>query len=96
MSTIEILKKAGKNQTIDMCMTAVKEDGIALKYVKKQTPEICMAAVKQNGLALQYVKDKTPEICREAIANNPEAEKYDETGNQYLRMTGIMKMLKPF
>ena len=43
-----------KNQTEDMCLTAVKQNGLALQYVKNQTDKICLEAVKQNGLALQF------------------------------------------
>ena len=41
----------------DECLKAVKQDGIALKYVKAQTKDICLEAVKRNVMALKYVKD---------------------------------------
>jgi hypothetical protein len=44
-----------KDQTPEICLEAVKQDGHALQYVKDQTPEICLEAVKQDGHALQYV-----------------------------------------
>ncbi len=44
------------DQTHELCMAAVQQDGWALQYVKEQTPELCMAAVKQNGYALEYVR----------------------------------------
>jgi len=44
------------NQTQELCIEALKQDGMTLKYVKNQTPEICMAAVKQDGYALKYIK----------------------------------------
>ncbi|MFW6015494.1 MAG: DUF4116 domain-containing protein [bacterium] len=56
-----------KEQTPELCMIAVKQDGRALKYVKSQTPEICMEAVKQDGRLLEYVKSQTPEICMAAV-----------------------------
>ena len=31
-----------KEQTSEICMEAVKNNGYALQYVKEQTPEICM------------------------------------------------------
>ena len=65
-----------EHQTPEICLAAVKQNGLALGYVEEQTPEICMAAVKQNGLALEHVKDQTPEICMAAVKENPEAEKY--------------------
>ena len=36
-------------------MTAVKKDGLALRWIKEQNPEICLEAVKQNHKALVYV-----------------------------------------
>ena len=57
-------------------LEAVKQDGLALRYVKEQTPEICLEAVKQNGYALQYVKEQTEEICLEAIKRYVYALRY--------------------
>ena len=45
-----------KNQTDEICLEAVKQNGFALQFVKNQTDKICMEAVKQDGYALQYVK----------------------------------------
>ena len=55
------------NQTKEICLCAVKQEGYAIMYVKEQTEEICLAAVRQNGLALKYVKEQTEFICSEAI-----------------------------
>ena len=49
------------------CLEAVKENGLALKFVNTQTPEICLEAVKQYGCALAYVSHQTPEMCLEAV-----------------------------
>lgn len=35
-----------KNQTPEICLEAVKQDGLVLKYVKDRTIEICMKAIK--------------------------------------------------
>ena len=56
-----------EDQTPEICLEAVKENGFALQFVKEQTPEICIEAVKQNGTLLQYVRKQTPEICLEAV-----------------------------
>ncbi|MGN1038120.1 MAG: DUF4116 domain-containing protein, partial [Mailhella sp.] len=39
-------------QTPELCMAAVQQDGMALKFVRQQTLELCLAAVQQNGMAL--------------------------------------------
>ena len=51
--TKEILLDA--SQTPELCLNAVKQNGLALKNVNVQTPELCLEAVKQNGLALEFV-----------------------------------------
>ena len=38
-----------KRMNIDL--EAVKQDGLALRYVKNQTEEICLAAVKKKWLS---------------------------------------------
>ena len=65
-----------KNQTSEICLAAVKQDGTALQYVKEQTPEICLEAVKQNGFALKYVKKQTAEICLAAVKQESAVLKY--------------------
>ena len=53
-----MLYNLSKNQTPDICLAAVKQDGYALQYVKEQTPDICLAAVKQNGWLYNLSKSK--------------------------------------
>ncbi len=57
-------------QTDELCMQAVKQNGYALEFVKNQTDELCMQAVKQNGCSLKYVKNQTDELCIEAVKQN--------------------------
>lgn len=44
------------------CLEAVRQNGIALRYVRDQTEEICLEAVKRDGYALRYVRDKNTYI----------------------------------
>src|SRR3989338_9805218 len=62
-----------KEQTDEICMVAVQQDGLVLQYVNVQTDEICMAAVQQNGWALAYVTNQTDEICMAAVQQNGQA-----------------------
>jgi len=55
---------------LEFCLNAVRQNGLALKFVKEQTPKICLEACKENGNALEYVKEQTPEICLEAVKEN--------------------------
>ena len=63
-------------QTEALCLAAVKQNGMALRYVRDQTEEICMEAVKENGYALVYVGDQTEEMCMEAVKQNGVALQY--------------------
>jgi hypothetical protein len=46
-------------QTLEICLEAVKNNGFALIFVKKQTPKICLEAFKQDCNALQYINDES-------------------------------------
>ena len=50
------------NQTEEICLEAVRNDGLALQYVNHQTKEICLAAVRNNPNALKYVMIDVPGI----------------------------------
>lgn len=58
------------NQTEEMCLNAVKKNGMALQYVKTQNHQICEAAVSENANALQYVKTQTNDLCLLAVKQN--------------------------
>ena len=50
------LLKFVKEQTLEICLAAVKTNGSSLKYVKHifRTPEICAEAVNENPKAKKY------------------------------------------
>ncbi|EGT3944120.1 TPA: hypothetical protein KOR49_003822 [Clostridioides difficile] len=48
----------------EICMVAVKENGLNLKCVENKTPEICFEAIKQNKDADMYRRENK-------IPNNP-------------------------
>jgi hypothetical protein len=47
----------------ELALTAVRQNGLALKYAVNKTPELCIEAVRQNGEALCYV----PMALREQV-----------------------------
>lgn len=67
-----LIKKVPEDQQEEnLCIVAVLQNGMALRYVINQTLDICLAAVAQNGAAFQYVKEefRTPEIYRIALSS---------------------------
>jgi hypothetical protein len=60
-----------KNQTPDICLYALKRDGLVLEFVTiEQTIDMCLVAVVNNPFALEFVKNKTTEICLTAVCIN--------------------------
>lgn len=69
------------NQTEEICLKCVSQNGISLKDSKYQTNEICLAAVMNDGLALQFVKNQTKDICFAAVKQNLDAILYVKDEN---------------
>jgi hypothetical protein len=69
-----------QNQTLELALLAVKDDGYALKYVKDEfkTYEVCLIAVKNDGIALQFVPEnlRSDEICLAAVTRDGKALEY--------------------
>ncbi|CCL32353.1 hypothetical protein BN174_4070001 [Clostridioides difficile E15] len=75
-------------QTPQICIEAVKQNGLSLQYVKEQLDEICIEAVKNYGNALKLVKEQTGEICMNAVKNDGLVLKYvkwDELKGKFLK-----------
>ena len=47
-----------ENQTTEICLAAVNQNGWALTFVKKQTLEICMVAVLRGPIYLNLLNIK--------------------------------------
>lgn len=81
-------------QTTNMCMVAVKQNGLELEFVEQQLPKVCLAAVRQNGLALEFVEYQTEFLCLEAVKQNGLAlefveEQTDEICMEAVRQNGL-------
>jgi hypothetical protein len=64
------------DQTEEICLAAVKQNGFAIKYSQCNTEDIYIAAVKQNGLALKFCDYQSPNVCLAAVKQNGLALKY--------------------
>jgi predicted aconitase len=62
-----------QEQTREICLAAVSNNGMALAYVHEQTPEICLAAIQKCGRALRYVREQTYEIIEAAVKQDKNA-----------------------
>ena len=67
-----------KEQSYELCLTAVRQDGYALKYVQNEfkTYDLCLAAVQQDGMALEFVLVQNKEICLAAVRRDTQALKF--------------------
>ena len=72
-----------------LCLRAVKEKGIRLRYIEDQWEDLCLEAIQSSYLALQYVKHQTPEICLAAVKKSSEALKYVHEQSEEICLTAI-------
>jgi hypothetical protein len=94
---LELVKIDGLNletvpehdMTEEICLEAVKQNGLALQYSIIDYDEICMAAIKQNGMALQFCGYQSLKYCLTAVKQNGLAlqfvkqQQYDECDDEY-------------
>lgn len=61
-----------KNQTLQICIEAVKQNGLALQFAahKFRTTEVCHIAVEQNEMALKHAPNQTNDMCMSAVQRN--------------------------
>ncbi len=78
-----------EKQTTNMCMEAVKQNGLQLEFVEQQLPKICLAAVQQNGLALEFVEYQTEFLCLEAVKQNGLALEFVEEQTDEICMEAV-------
>ena len=82
-----------RDKTRDLCLAAVKQNGVALLYVPKGLREdydICLAAVKQNGSVLPLVPDKfKQELAMTAVEKDGLALQYVQHQTHDLCMAAI-------
>lgn len=72
-NVIKYLEEDEQDEFPDLCLMALREDGLLLKFIKNHTREMDLTAVKSNGLALKFVKEQDEEICIAAIKQNKKA-----------------------
>jgi hypothetical protein len=96
----EILEPLNCKVTTEILEIAVKQNGLALKYIHhdKQTDKIIEEAVSQNGLALEYVDyDKqTDKIIKIAVTNNGCALEYVQNDKITIEVLEIAIKNNPF
>lgn len=84
MDIIKELKRDGmllkkipkKEQTIELCKAAIRQNPLALQFVSRKCldSKMCLAAVKKNGQAFRYVPGQlvTKRMCELAVEAVPE------------------------
>lgn len=84
MDIIKELKRDGmllkkipkKEQTIELCKAAIRQNPLALQFVSRKCldSKMCLAAVKKNGQAFRYVPGQfvTKRMCELAVEAAPE------------------------
>jgi len=90
-------KQEGSNKTQndslegEDALTAVKEDGRAIRFVKNPTPEIALAAIKEWGPALEYIKNPTHEMALAAVKEWGPALKFVKNQTPEIALAAVKK-----
>ena len=85
--------KIVREQTEDICLYAVTQDGKWLRDVKKQTKKICIAAVQQSLIAFKYVDEPSEEILIEALKQNNNLSEHMAEQDVRLYLNTAMEIL---
>lgn len=56
------------NQTRKVCLAAVRQNGLNLRFIRVQTEEICLEAINENPEALMYVSYQTEKLIKNAVS----------------------------
>lgn len=64
------------NQNEELCLIAVKQNGLLLEFVKNKSFTICYHAIKNNSFSIKYTNYSNKKLRNLAIKNNPESIKY--------------------
>ena len=64
------------DQTPELCMAAVKQNGRAIQFVFDKTFDLWSEAWTQNGRTLEYMDDQTQCVCLLAVRQNGLAMKF--------------------
>ena len=86
-----IIEFVKTDEFLEICLEAVRNNGLALRYVMEQTEAICLEAVRNNGWALRYVKEQNEAICMAAVRNNGGALMYVKEQNEAICLEAVRK-----
>ena len=73
----------------DKWMTAVKHEGLAIRYVQNPSDALQMIAVKQNGKAIRFIKNPSEEAQIAAVKQDGWAIQYINNPSEAMQMTAV-------
>ena len=76
-------------QSKDIKLAAVKQDGYAIQHIKDSSDEMKLAAVKQSGFAIQFIKNPSEEMKFAAVKQDGFAIKYIENPSVDVKLAAV-------
>ncbi len=81
-----------KDRTPEICLAAVKQNPLALKYIKhNQTLEICTIAVKKDPSLFRFAKVQSEELCIFAVTEGYDMLKYVKEQTPEICLAAVKK-----
>lgn len=77
------------DQSNEIKLAAVKQNGLSLKYIKNQNDTICLHAIKQNPFALRFVLNQNEKLCKEALSQSGLALEFVKNKTEELCLLAI-------
>lgn len=60
-----------ETQTKNMCLLAIREYALMIRYVKKQRADLVFTALSKDPFTLKFIRNQTPKMCAIAVYRNP-------------------------
>ena len=75
----------------DKWMTAVKHEGLAIRYVQNPSDALQMIAVKQNGKAIRFIKNPSEEAQIAAVKQDGRTIEYIKNPSEAVKMAAVQE-----
>ncbi len=70
---------------------AVKQNGLAIRFIKDPNEELKLLSVKENGSAIRHIKDPSEEMKLEAIKQSGYAIQYIKDPSEELKLQAVKR-----
>ena len=75
--------------TEQLQLEAVRQNGLAIRFIKKPSEQVQLEAVRQNGYAIDYIKKPSKQLQLEAVRQNGFAILYIKKPSEQVQLEAV-------